>query len=103
MKRLIILASVAVFLVALPASHLLMAGAGGSNGGGDDDDDDGNNKVTICHLTPPRNSGNADRTGVIITVSRNSRNGHIKHGDCVRFRERDGKCRCRPRRPRPPR
>ncbi len=83
MKRIITLASVAAFLVVLPASHLLMG------------DGPRPNKVTICHLTPPANSGNADGTGVVIEVNRHSRNGHIQHGDCTRFRVgRDGSCRC---------
>ncbi len=95
MKRLIVLASVAAFLVALPASHLLMG-------------DRPRPKVTICHLTPPNN---ADRTGVIISVSRHglgpprAEERHRAHGDCVeggtRFTDLgDGKCSCRlPQRP----
>ena len=91
MKRLIVLASVSAFLVALPASHLLMG-------------DGPAPKITICHLTAPVNSGNADGTGVIISVSR-GHTGHRQHGDCVaggvRFTDNgDGTCSCRLRRPR---
>ena len=90
MKRLITLASVAAFLVVLPASHLLM-------GGGPTP------KITICHLTAPANSGNADGTGVIISVSStHARNGHSRHSDCVEggplFTDNgDGTCSCRGR------
>ncbi len=83
MKRLMILASVAAFLVALPASHLLMG-------------DGPTPKITICHVTPPVNSGNADGTGVVIEVNSHAARGHRQHGDCLRFRVgRDGTCRCR--------
>ena len=59
MKRLLALFTVAAFLVAVPASHLIWSKAHVPV-----------KKVQVCHK------------GKVITVSKNALNAHQKHGDC---------------------
>jgi hypothetical protein len=75
MKRIIILLCVVAFIVALPLSHVAVAGKGPAP------------KVNICHKPQYVGSlGGVDYyAGNIISVSENALDAHIAHGDSDEF------------------
>ena len=65
MKRLIFVALVAAFIVAVPVSHLLMAGPP--------------DPKKICHVSP---ASPAPADGFFLTIPVKAVPGHLNHGDC---------------------
>ena len=79
MKRLIALALVAGFLVAIPVSQQVKA-----------DPTKGTHKQRLCHV-PPGNPGN----GHVISVSQKAVATHFAHGDCFTKEKKGETCKCK--------